>query len=139
MSTEATEGTVEERLAAARKAKADRDTKAEATRQLHELKELELEEQYTLAGGGRGVDFEIVATPGGPIVLKLGKSVLFKRLQASKINFPDVFQFAIDQVDYPEREEATAIFDKYRGAVTRCSDALVALHRGEAQSAQGKF
>lgn len=129
--------TLEQRLAAARAAASKRDEEDKRRAQERELELLELEAKYS-AEGKRGENFQFVVVPEGAIVVKMGDNLVFKRLQESKFEFEDVYAFVLEQVVYPTQEEAKRIFGIRRGAVTRCSDELIAMHRGEVKGMQGK-
>jgi hypothetical protein len=130
--------TLEQRLSEARAAASKRDEATKHKLQERELELLELEEKYTSECGARGESFEIVMIPECAIVLKLGDNLCFKRLQDSKFEFEDVYNFVIEQVAQPSQGEVVRLFGQRRGAVTRCSDILIAMHRGEVKRIEGK-
>jgi hypothetical protein len=131
--------TLNERLADARKAKeAIQAAAAERAKEL-ELEALELEERLTRElGGPMGVQFAIEIVPEGCIAVKLGASGLYKRFQSGSLSFEEQYEFIVDQLVYPTRERADQIMGARRGVVTRLSDALIRLHRGDIEALQGK-
>ncbi len=130
------------RLQELREKQAERALKQEQEALDRELVEAELEEKY-LSFGQRGVHFEIIGSPDGFVVVKLGDWLPYKKfLLGKRVNdapIPeDVVAFALANLVYPERDKAVAIFDRYGGVATRCANALVAMHQGEAAERRGK-
>jgi hypothetical protein len=129
------------RLEELRANKATRDAKASEEADARELAILELEEKYTSELGKRGRYFEIVETPEGPIVVKLGEGVLFKRLRDKKgePTSDDIQQFVAPCVVHPDKTTFSKMVEGRFGILTRCSDALLCLYRGEDTHRSGEF
>lgn len=102
---------------------------------------LELEEKLTDdLGGPRGVAFEIIDVIGEvPIVVKPGSVVLFKQVQESKMSLDDLQRFVTACLVTPDKTAFAEIVERRAGVVTRCTDALVTLYRGEAVEQGKKF
>lgn len=108
-----------------------------------ELVKLELWERFTKAGGTEHVDFEIIDTPDGFIVVKLGEWVHLKKFRAAKqINgLPEleaVAAFAVENLAYPDREKFFAITNKFGDVATRCANEIVRMHQGQRREYEGK-
>lgn len=103
---------------------------------------LELEAKFSEDGSKSGVDFEIVSTVYGPIVLKRGPSMLFEKFFDSE-GTPSIAHqlehYVTPQVVYPTREEFAEIVDKQMAVVARCSAALHKLHGMKTKAIEGEF
>jgi len=133
------------RLAELRSKKAEREKARAAKAEGDELVELELEEKYSKeCGGDRGVVFEILDTPDGHIVVKLGEWIDYKKFTTGKqVNgtpLPeDIITFALANLVYPTREKFLAINNKFGGVAPRCANALVTMHQGRRKDEEGKY
>lgn len=108
-------------------------------------KELELEDKYEDELGPRGQEFEIVNLAGhGPIVIRRGEMVLYKRFQAAMSNGKDpspedVYGFVWPCIAYPEKSAFDAIVDKRPHIAMRLANALLTLMGAKEVSDRGKF
>lgn len=108
-------------------------------------KELELADQYEDELGPRGQEFEIVnTTSDGPIVIRRGEMVLYKRFQAAMAGGKDpspedVHSFVWPCVAYPEKSAFNAIVDKRPHIGMRLANALLTLMGAKEVSDRGKF
>jgi hypothetical protein len=120
--------------------KAEKQAARAAAQEARELETLQLEEKLEAElGGPRGLAFQIVDAEGEPlIVVKPGAAVLIKRLRESKGTFDDVQGFVTPCVHSPDKATFAAIIERKALVLIRCSDALVALYRGEAESESKK-
>lgn len=137
---------MKKRVAEMREAKAKRAEEAEAKALSDELVEGELELKFEKdLAGTRGVAFEIIGTPDGFIVVKLGEWVHYKRFMASKRDASgiplaeDMVTFALANLVYPDREKFLAITNRYGAVATRCSNAIAAMHQGRNKDDEGKY
>ncbi len=130
-----------ERLAVLREAKARREREAADYAAKLEIDLLEVEEKLAAEHGPRGVRWTTVQTSEGPFGLVMGEAGIYKRLQDHKDDrtlSEEVYAFVLAQVAHPSRDRAVEIFGRRRGLVVQCSDALIALHRGEVDALKGK-
>lgn len=133
------------RVAELRAKKAEREAARAAKAEADELVELELEEKYTKeCAGDRGTVFEILDTPDGHVVVKIGEWVDYKRFTTGKqVNgapIPeDIVTFALASLVYPTREKFLAINNKFGGVAARCANALVMMHQGRRKEDEGKY
>ena len=129
------------RLEELRAAKAARDSQKKAEADARELACLELEEKFTKELGPRGTQFEIIDTPEGPIVVRLGEAVLFKRMRdkPGEANSEDLQNFVSPCVVHPDKAAFSAMIEKRFGVLMRCSAALITLYSGAAAARAGEF
>jgi hypothetical protein len=132
---------LKEKLAAARKAKEERDAARAAKREEAELAVLELEAKYEKELGPRGVDFEIVDTVEGPIVVKLGEAVLHTRFQSKgdKYTDADVFDYVDPCVVHPSKEKFREMIGRKPVFAVRCASALATLFGAKSDEDNSKF
>lgn len=108
-------------------------------------KELELEDKFEEELGPRGQEFEIVNVVGyGPIVIRRGEMVLYKRFQATMAGGKDpspedIHAFVWPCIAYPEKSDFNAIVDKRPHIGMRMANALLALMGAKESSDRGKF
>lgn len=108
-------------------------------------KELELEDQFEEELGPRGEAFEIVNTPhDGPIAIRRGEPVLFKRFQASMPGDKDptpeaLHAFVSPCLIYPEKAVFNDIVGKRPQITMRMANALCTLMGAKESSDRGKF
>jgi hypothetical protein len=138
--------TIEARMARAREAQSKRQDAAARARQLEELAILELENRLEEEGKGpRGVNFEIVdGGSEGPIAVRLGDLVVFKRFQATmkgdkEPSHEDHYNFVAPSLLYPEKDKFNAIVGRRAVLLLRCSNALATLYGARDDEARGKF
>lgn len=119
--------------------KAKREEEAARSKAAREVEALELEERLLQElGGPKGEAFEIIDIVGEPLVaVKPGPAVLFKQLQESKASLDDLQRFVTACLVTPDKAVFARLVERKAGALIRCSEALVALYRGEA-AAEGK-
>lgn len=132
------------RLAAANELLDADDEKRVAVQQLRELAIKELDVKLRAELGVRGEDFEIVdGGPEGPLAVKLGPTVLYKRwkdlVKREKDTDADLFSFVAPCVAFPDRETFAAIVGKRIHLLTKCGDALLRLYGGWEEKRQGKY
>lgn len=136
---------MQKRLAELRQKKAKKEAAREDRAAADELVELELEEKFEKElGGERGVVFEIIGTPDGHVVVKLGEWVAYKRFTlAKRVNdLPtpeDIISFVESNRVYPDREKFMAIVNKYGAVATRCASAITTMHQGRRKEDEGKY
>lgn len=145
--------TTEEKLAAARARKAEREAKLDQADVERELLSLELEERFEKElGGACGEKFVVVqAGHRGPVVLKLGISVQHKAFNATvdenqkrgiggKTGLTEecCTKFVKPSVVYPEIGEWQSIVEELPGVLYRCTAALASLFDGDRDRTRGK-
>lgn len=143
MSHEPTEK--QKRLAHLRALNEAREKAAEAKAEDDELVELELVQKFVDPpyNGTRGVDFDLVSTPEGFIVVKLGEWVSYKKFTTGKfvngMPTPEAtIAFVIENLAYPDRDKFNAINNKFGGVASRCANRLIAMHEGDGSRTKGK-
>jgi len=124
------------------KEKREEQRRAEAKERRRQA--LLLEERYEAELGARGQDFEIVETIAGPIVIRRGESVLFKKFMAAynggkDPSIEDLHAYVTPCVEHPEREEFLKIVAKHPGIYRACANALADLHVGKERDTKGKY
>lgn len=120
-----------------RAAKAAREAAAAEKKAADEYLELELSDRFSREGA-EGVDFRIVRTLAGPIVLKLGPSILWKAYFKSKNEEADLANFVLQQVAYPEKSAYLAIVNKHEGLIVALENVLSRMHMGADMVTAGK-
>jgi hypothetical protein len=130
---------LKDRLAKAREEKAKRDKAAEEARDAAELQMLELDEHFSKELGARGLEFEIVGTALGPVVLKRGEAILQTRLSNSKMTDADVVEYITPCVVHPAKEAFLGMLDKQPLIANRCALALATLFGAKANDEAGKY
>jgi hypothetical protein len=123
--------------------KADREAKLDEEAEARQLLELELEEQYSASLGPRGQAFEIVTSVEGPVVVKIGDDLGFKKMRTAydngkSPNVEQLFAYVAPCVVYPERAKFAEIIARRPGLLVACSDAEAILHRGVEREVRGK-
>lgn len=136
---------IKARLAAARAAKTSLDNVAKDEAERRELVLLELEIRLSGELGPRGDAFEIIdGGAEGPIAVKLGDLVVFKRFQASILGdkqlTPEIaFDYVAPCLAFPSKDVFAGIFMRRPGLATRCATALQHLFNGQENSERSKF
>jgi hypothetical protein len=130
---------LKDRLAKAREEKAKRDKAIEDARDAAELEVLDLDEKFSKELGPRGIEFEIVTTSVGPVVLKRGEAVLQNRLSQSKVTDADVVEYVVPCVVHPTREKFLDMIDKRPLIASRCALALATLFGAKANDDASKY
>jgi len=108
-------------------------------------KELELEDQFEEEFGPRGEAFEIVNFQhDGPIAVRRGEPVLFKRFQASMPGDKDptpeaIYAFVKPCLIYPEKAAFDEIIGKRPQIATRVCNALAVLMGAKEGADRGKY
>lgn len=130
----------EARLLAARKAKEDREAARARKAEEEELLEADLEERFERElNGERGRAFFILATTEGPVVVKRGESVIYKRFEAAKDpNEKALLDLVTPCVVYPDKERFTEILGILKGLPLRLANPLLDLYRGKEVDEAGK-
>jgi hypothetical protein len=130
------------RLDELRKRKAEREAARDAEVDALELQELELEEAH-LSLGKRGVDFEIVVTQVGCIVLKkpdLQATAVFSgKALAGTATDADLLMYVTPSVVVPRDVEFRALVVDHGGILQRCALALHAMYEVKVEERRGKF
>lgn len=129
------------KLATAREAKEKREEARDDAAGARELEALELEERFEKELGPRGSMFEIVETIDGPIVVKLGEAVLFKKFKASLGGDPsleEMHQFVWPCVVHPTVDKFNERTSLRPGLLVMCTDALVGLFAGKERAVAKK-
>lgn len=119
----------------------ERAAKRASEAEAREVQALTLEEKYEQELGPLGVAFAIVRTLQGPVVVKRGPAVLFKRLRDAPKGAPsldDIEAFVKANVVYPEPAAFNALVEAHAGILVACSDELIALYRAQTLDTQGK-
>ncbi len=141
------EPTIEEKLALAREKKAKREAAVEVASQARELEILELEEEYETKFGPRGNSWELIDTVEGPVVIRLGESVLFKKFNAEvdaastnkkPVEIAHQHNFVLPNVLHPDPDKFKAMVAKRPGMLGVLSTRLWALYNGRANENAGK-
>jgi hypothetical protein len=132
-----------QRLATKLEARAKREQEREQQVKARQLEALELEERYESELGPIKKYFDILETSDGPIVLKLGESVLFKTFKAKLASKPDasledMHAFVFPCVVHPSKDRFLEITGRFPGLLVICMSALLALYQGGELSTQGK-
>lgn len=116
----------------------------EAESDARELQELELVVRFEQEIGARGREFELVSTPDGPIVVKRGEFVLYKKFQASMKGSSEptpeaVFAYVSPSIVYPDKETFNRLVDAKPYYAVRCASAQASLHGAKSEADRGKF
>ena len=131
---------LQDKLSAAREAKAARDEKRRDAAEARELEALELETKYETELGPRGVMFEIVSNDLGNFVVKRGEFASHKRFNAKgkDVSEEEVFQLVLPALLHPARDSATLIFREHAGIAWDCCLAMQTLYRAKRGEDAGK-
>ncbi len=130
-------------LAKLREAKAAREDARAKEAEARELLSLQLEERYEAELGPRGSMFEIVATLEGPIVVRLGEAVLFKKFKAAyagdkEPTLEDQHSYVYPCVVYPDKAKFLEIIERRPALLGVCANAAATLHLAKEVDARGK-
>lgn len=134
-----------QRLAELMDRKDKRDKARDQQAAAFKLKELELEDQYEGELGPRGEAFEIInLAHDGPVVVRRGEAVLFKRFQASMPGDKDptpeaIYAFVKPCLVYPEVSVFNEIISKRPQYATRVCNALCVLMGAKEGADRGKY
>ena len=134
---------VKSRLAAARDRRAAREKLFDEALELRQLAILELEDKLSTDLGKRGEDFEIVdGGPDGPIAVRLGESVLYKKWRAKvktdKDTQEDFIAFVRPCVVYPSADKFDEIIGRRGLLLDKCAGVLAKLYGGWEDKSEGK-
>jgi hypothetical protein len=118
------------------------DAEIEAAK-LREIQELELDEKYSRELGPRGVAFDILKTSKGPIAVRLGEAVLYKRFRAKYVGekeptLEDIQAFVQPCVLYPERDIFLDLIDKHAMLGSAIANLLADLYVAKEKDTRGK-
>jgi hypothetical protein len=137
--------TIDERLADARQAKADREKKIEDASKIRELLVLDLEAKYDAELGPAGVAFEIIEFKQLDKVCAVKRSapVVVKRfdLAAKKKTGQtdeDALEYVIPNLLHPSKEEFRSWLGQHPSIVWECAGALRRMEGLRAQEVAGK-
>jgi hypothetical protein len=131
---------VEEKIAALRAKKADRETARAAEAKARELEALELEERFESELGPRGVAFELVETEVGNFVVArpdylVAKSFLDKDERSSE----DTSAFVAPCIRFPAQADYRVVTQSHGGIVHRCCLAALAMYEAKRATVSGKY
>lgn len=135
---------VSERLIEARKAKEERAATRAKADELLELHVLELEERFERElNGVRGKAFYILVTTEGPIVVKRGESVIYKRFEQSQkgdaqTTEKQLLDLVTPCVVFPDKDRFIEIVTHLKGLPLRLANPLLDLYRGKEVDEAGK-
>jgi hypothetical protein len=135
------EKALNERLEVLREAKAQRELQRDLEAKKRELAALELGERFEVEIGAQGVDFRIINTDVGLVVVRLGDFVTFKRFDAiplEKKTAEDVIAFVTPSVVYPTRAEFGQLVTARPGIAYTCALAIQQMFSGKRDEATGK-
>jgi hypothetical protein len=132
---EAEHAALEERRRAREASSATKDRLAELQREVQTAKLLEQFE----AEGERGVDFDLVETVAGPIVVKRPHPATFKKFRdGGKYSSAAIEDFVRPCVAHPSKAELGPILERFPGVVDELADVAFALARGRSKRVAGK-
>jgi hypothetical protein len=130
------------RLEELRARKADREKARQLELDGLELQELELEEAH-LGLGKRGIDFEIVTSEVGFVVVKkpdFQTASVFNAVAVDKRTETEVLRFVMPSVAYPKDQAAfRAMVSDHGGILWRCAAAVLAMYEAKVEARTGKF
>jgi hypothetical protein len=132
------------RVRALHDAKATLDEARAKADEQRKVLELELELRFENELGPRGEEFEIVSTTSGPVVVKRGEPVQYKRFQATmrgdKEPTPeDIYAYVSPCVVHPTKSEFDHLLNRRPHIAMRCANALISLQGFKEESDRGKF
>lgn len=132
---EAERAAIEER----RQEKEGREAAAARLAELQrEVQTAKLLEQFE-AEGERGVDFDLVDTVAGPIVVKRPHPATFKKFRdGGKYTSAAIEDFVRPCVAHPSKTELGPIIERFPGVVDELADVAFALARGRSKRVAGK-
>ena len=132
---EAKRAEIEER----RRAKTDAESDAARLAELkREIEAAELLERFETEGE-RGVDFDLVETVAGPIVVKRPHPATFKKFRdGGKYSSAAIEDFVRPCVAHPSKTELGPIIERFPGVVDELADVAFALARGRSKRVSGK-
>jgi hypothetical protein len=139
----ATREELQARITAAAKAKADLEAGYDVEDLERKVVLDELEVKLAKEIGRRGEAFELVdGGPEGPIALKLGEAVLYKKYKAAvareKDTDEDLMAFVAPCVVVPEAARFHEIVFARKHLLTKCGDALLKLYGAWEDKSRGK-
>lgn len=141
MADEKNEKDLNEKVAALRARKAQREKAAEVLSTVAELQRLELEERFEAELGPLGSAYVIVDVSDlgeGFVVLKLGEGVLWNTFKSSKMNVVDTEAFVLPNVVHPSRDEYRALAARRGFVPERCAGELATLYGVKLKADGGK-
>lgn len=135
--------TVEEARARLLADKAKRDDSEVQAAKRRELEALELEARFCKELGPLGLEFDLLRTRVGTIVVKRPEEVLFKKIrdsfEGSKLPSQEsLAEFVLPCVQFPERATFLAWVGKFPGIYVSCGTLLAALCNAEELEIRGK-
>ncbi len=132
---EAEKATLEER----RQAKEGREAAAARIAELQrEVQTAKLIEQFETEGE-RGIDFDLVETVAGPIVVKRPHPATFKKFRdGGKYSSAATEDFVRPCVAHPTKAELGTILERFPGVLDELADVAFALARGRSKRVAGK-
>lgn len=142
MSEKETADAQRKRLEELRANKAKREDAAKLAAEALELAELELEEKH-LKLGTRGLDFEIISSATGCVVLRkpdFQTASAFNALEPSKRTETEILRFVQPSVVEPTDPQAfRAMVMDHGGILWRCAGALLVMYEAKVEERRGKF
>ncbi len=126
------------RLAAALKAKEERDADAEEKALERQVEWLELEGKLVKELGPVGHSFDMLNTSVGPIAFRLGEAVLHKQFRNSKQTEVDIHNFVTPCIVHPARDRFLEIVGERPGVAVIIANKLADLYAGKAEDDAGK-
>lgn len=134
---------IDDRLRAAREAKEAREKTREKAAEALELQLLELEAKYEPELGPMGKAFFILTTTMGPVVIKRGDSVVYKRFEALQkadkaTTEKSLLDLIVPCLVYPDKDTFIGMVDELKGLPVRLATRLVDLYQGKEVEDAGK-
>ncbi len=121
---------LEERLAQVEAEQAEEAAAEKRAAKLRKIEEHNLVKLHSKTLGKRGLDFEIIDTKGGFVVVKRGESVLFKSFVKSETTEDTNYHFVKQQLVSPSLEELDKITSRFSGTMNVLVLAILQLHDG---------
>ena len=145
--TQDTRASLEAKLAAQRDKQRQREEAEQLEALAREVELLELVERFETQLGKRGRAFEVIEDDGhgeGPIVVKLGDSVLQQAFEAAvqkseTLGPAEMHNYVAPCVAYPSAEKAAEIFNRRPLLRSRCANAIANLFGAKRGNEKGKF
>jgi hypothetical protein len=141
MTTEDASKAARARLEELRGRKAAREAARQAEIDDLERQELELEEA-NLSLGKRGIDFEIVASEVGLVVLKkpdFQTASTFNAIPVDRRSETEILRFVQPSVVTPDSAAFRALVTDHGGILWRCASALITMYEVRVEERRGKF
>lgn len=104
-----------------------------------EVQTAKLIEQFEAEGGERGIDFDLVETVAGPLVVKRPHPATFKKFRdGGKYSSAATEDFVRPCVAHPTKAELSTILERFPGVLDELADVAFALARGRSKRVSGK-